>query len=138
MSNFTLNILLKEYEKKKFTAELNFEKAKTDFYNSHPDLANLNDKLNTIALDISKAILNNNLELIDKLKKDFESLKLEKEKMLKTITIPINVFAKILDMRIREIQKLFFVIASSKKCLILISISQTLETLKKKILKTLT
>lgn len=97
MSNFTLNILLKEYEKKKFTAELNFEKAKTDFYNSHPDLANLNDKLNTIALDISKAILNNNLELIDKLKKDFESLKLEKEKMLKTITIPINVQAPLYE-----------------------------------------
>ena len=91
MSNFTLNILLKEYEKKKFNAELNFEKAKTNFYNSHPDLANLNDKLNTIALDISKAVLNNDLKLVAKLKKEFENLKLEKEEFLKTINIPDNV-----------------------------------------------
>ena len=97
MSNFTLNILLKEYEKKKFNAELNFEKAKTNFYNSHPDLANLNDKLNTIALDISKAVLNNDLDLVAKLKKEFGNLKLEKEKFLKTINIPDNVKAPLYE-----------------------------------------
>ena len=92
MSNFTLNILLKEYEKKKFIAELNFEKAKANFYNSHPDLTNLNDKLNTIALDISKAVLNNDLELVNKLKKQLIFLLMYKLPFMSVL------FAKILDM----------------------------------------
>ncbi len=91
MNTATLNTLLKEYEKKKFKAELNFENAKDEFYKSHPDLAKLNDDLNSIALDISKAILNNNLELANKLKKDLGTLKLSKNKLLETLSIPIEV-----------------------------------------------
>lgn len=90
MNTSTLNTLLKEYEKKKFKAELNFEKAKDAFYNSHPDLSKLNDKLNSTALDISKAILNNDLSLANKLKEDFEKLKVKKEALLKTINIPLE------------------------------------------------
>lgn len=90
MNTSTLNMLLKEYEKKKFNAELNFENEKNNFYKSHPDLAMINNKLNNTALNISKAILNNNIDLSNKLKQDFEKLKLEKEQLLKNINIPIE------------------------------------------------
>lgn len=88
MSNSTLNNLLKEYEKKKFNAERNFEKAKNSFYNSHPDLSKLNDELNSTALNISKAILDNNLDLVNHLKKDFENLKNKKNNLLESLDIP--------------------------------------------------
>ena len=52
----TLNTLLKEYEKKKFKAELNFEKAKDSFYNSHPDLLELNDKLNKVEFQVKYSV----------------------------------------------------------------------------------
>ena len=90
MNSITLNNLLKEYEKKKLDAELKFEDAKNEFYSSHPDLAELNDKLNSTAIEISKAILNNNSNLANKLKKDFQDLKKQKEKLLEKITIPLD------------------------------------------------
>lgn len=91
MSNSTLNFLLKEYEKKKFNAELNFERARDEFYETHPDLLSLNDRLNVVALEISKAILEGNSERADKLKSEFQNLKIEKEKLLEKLTIPDNV-----------------------------------------------
>ncbi len=93
----TLNILLKEYEKKKFNAELNYESAKKSFYDSHPEIAILNEKINSTAIEISKAILNNNSKLAEKLKDDFETLKLEKSELLKNIDIPIEARAPIYE-----------------------------------------
>ena len=74
MSDPTLNTLLKEYEKKKLNADINFEKSRDAFYNSDTELSELNSKLNHTALEISKAILNDNLTLADKLKSDFNKL----------------------------------------------------------------
>lgn len=91
MSNSTLNTLLKEYEKKKFNADMNFEKAKDEFYSLHPDLLEINNKLNSTALDISKSILNNDTENANKLKKEFDNLKLKKEQLLKQIEIPSSI-----------------------------------------------
>lgn len=88
MNNSTLNTLLREYEKKKFNAEINFENERNSFYNLHPDLKKLNDTLNSTALDISKAILHNDYDLANKLKSDFEKLKTKKENLLKTLDIP--------------------------------------------------
>ena len=90
MSNQTLNILLKEYERKKFNADLAFEKARTNFYNIHPNLAKLNDELNKTALDISKAILANDINKVKNLKKYFNDLKFKKERLLETIHIPLE------------------------------------------------
>ncbi len=92
MGSSTLNSLLKDYEQKKYTAELNFEKNKSLFYSSHPELADIKEKLGKLALDISKAVLNSDLELEKKLKVQFESLKLEKENLLKNTEIPKRCF----------------------------------------------
>lgn len=91
LSNSTLNNLLKDYEKKKYTAELNYERDKADFYTSHPELSEINDKLGKLALDISKAVLKMDNELANKLKKEFNELKKKKEDMLESSDIPANV-----------------------------------------------
>ncbi len=88
MSDPTLNTLLKEYEKKKLNADINFEKSRDAFYNSDTELSELNSKLNHTALEISKAILNDNLTLADKLKSDFNKLKTKKSNLLKSKKIP--------------------------------------------------
>ena len=90
MNNATLNTLLREYDKKKLNAEMNFEKEKNNFYKTHPELQILNDNLNSTALAISKAILNNDSDLTEKLKSNFEKLKLEKESLLTTLEIPLQ------------------------------------------------
>lgn len=91
LSNSTLNNLLKDYEKKKYTAELNYEKDKSAFYTSHPELSEINDKLGKLALDISKAVLKMDSELADNLKKEFYKLKKKKEDILKSSDVPQNV-----------------------------------------------
>ena len=88
MSDNILNNLLKEYEQKKYLAELNFQRDKTAFYNSNPKLLTLNEKLGKIALNISKAILNNDMKLEEDLHADFEALKRQKDEFLKSLEIP--------------------------------------------------
>lgn len=91
LNNATLNLLLKDYEQKKYIAEIKFEKAKNNFYNSHPALSDLNSMLGKIAIDISKATLNKDTDLVNKLKIEFNDLKKKKENLLKTIDIPQGV-----------------------------------------------
>lgn len=93
MNDSTLNTLLKDYERKKALADLNFEKQKSEFYNSHPELSELKHKLGKLALDISKAVLNGNTELEQKLKDEFNALTLKKDNLLKTIDIPKRSFS---------------------------------------------
>lgn len=88
MANPTLNTLLKSYEHKKYIADLNHEKEKNDFYNSHPELSNINSKLGNLALDISKAILHGNTELANNLKSEFNRLKEDKKLLTSKLDIP--------------------------------------------------
>lgn len=90
MNNQTLNTLLKEYEKKKFNAELAFENARKNFYRLHPNIENINSELNKTALDISKAILSKDEIKIKNLKKYFNDLKYKKEKILENVHVPIE------------------------------------------------
>lgn len=92
MNNTTLNTLLKDYEKKKYYAELKCEKEKSDFYSAHPELADLTFKLSGLALDISKAILNHDIELENTLKSEFSKLKDQKNTMLKSLKVPARCF----------------------------------------------
>ena len=92
MNNSTLNTLLKDYEQKRYIADLKFEKAKSDFYDSHPELADLNSKLAKIALDISKAVLKKDLNLANSLRLEFNALKSKKETLLNSIDIPKRCF----------------------------------------------
>ena len=54
MSDLVLKQLLKEYEKKRFIADTNFEYKKASLYRDCPKLEDINSKLNNYALMLSK------------------------------------------------------------------------------------
>ncbi len=90
MSNEFLNSLLKEYEQKKLTAELNLEKRKETLYKDVPRLQKIEDNLNNFAIMTAKNILNNSSYPIDQLEDEVNKLKLEKSEILKNLNLPDN------------------------------------------------
>ena len=92
MADLILKQLLKEYEKKRFIADTNFEHKKSSLYMNCPELEEINSKLNNYAIMISKVILENNIEKSKKLKEDFENLKAKKENILKSLNLPSDFF----------------------------------------------
>lgn len=92
MTNDILNSLLKEYEKKKLQAEQDAENRKDTLYKKVPELANIEEELNSSAINMAKNILMNDNYNIRK--EEFENkialLKLKKEQILKNLNIPSN------------------------------------------------
>ena len=87
MSDLILKQLLKEYEKKRFIANSNFQYKKDSLNKAHPELEDINYKLNNYAILLSKVILENNNEKAKKLKSDFEKLKQDKDNLLKSLNL---------------------------------------------------
>ena len=85
MSNSTLKLLLKEYDKKRLEKELELDKKLELFYSEHPEVSNINDKINKTSIEISKSILQN---------KDYSQLQnnLEKYKKEKFLLMPVYLF----------------------------------------------
>ena len=65
-NNDFLNSLLKEYEQKKLKAEIDAENRKTTLYNNVPRLQEIEDTLNSLAIETAKNILNNKIEFLKK------------------------------------------------------------------------
>ena len=64
MANEILNSLLKEFEKKKLQAEISADKRKEILYKKVPKLAEIEEELNSFAINVAKSILrNDNYEL---------------------------------------------------------------------------
>lgn len=84
MSNEVLNSLLKEYEQKKLNAELDLDRRKQNLYKLIPRLEEIDNELNTFAINAAKNILNNSSDssTIDNLKQRISDLKKEKELIL--------------------------------------------------------
>lgn len=84
MSNEVLNSLLKEYEQKKLNAELDLDRRKENLYKLIPRLEEIDNELNSYAINTAKNILNNssNTSSIDNLKQKISDLKKEKELIL--------------------------------------------------------
>ena len=84
MANDLLNSLLKEYEQKKLNAEQDLERRKNNLYKLIPRLEEIDNNLNTFAINTAKSILNNssNSSSIDFLKQKIVDLKKEKELIL--------------------------------------------------------
>ena len=82
-NNDFLNSLLKEYEQKKLKAEIDAENRKTNLYNNVPRLQEIEDTLNSLAIETAKNILNksneNSLEILNN---KIELLKKEKIDLL--------------------------------------------------------
>lgn len=90
MTNDILNSLLKEYSQKKIKAELDLEKRKETLYKLIPRLQEIDDELNNLGINTAKNILNNSSDnsLISNLKEKIESLRREKEFILKENNYP--------------------------------------------------
>lgn len=91
MNNSILKDLLKQYEQKRLNSIRDAENRKKNLYLSNPKLQEIDDKLNSISINAAKNILKNNSEnTLNNLKKQIESLKIEKENLLKSLNIPEN------------------------------------------------
>ena len=89
MNNSVLNDLLKQYEKIRIKNTYELENRKKELYLSNPKLQEIDDKLNTLSINTAKSILqNNSKEYLEELKLKIENLKLEKEKILKSLGLP--------------------------------------------------
>ena len=85
MANDTLNTLLKDYEHKKFLAEMDLEKRKSSLYSSFPELKKMEDDLNSFAIETTKSILlSNSTSYLKKLNMKIKNLKNERKKFLKS------------------------------------------------------
>ena len=84
MSNEVLNSLLKEYEQKKVNAELDLDRRRQNLYKLIPRLEEIDNELNTFAINTAKNILNNssNSYTVDDLKQRIVDLKDERESIL--------------------------------------------------------
>lgn len=82
MSNEILNSLLKEYEQKRLKAELNLEKRKKELYKKEPRLKQIEDELNSFAINTAKEILNKNNSSLNNFHDKINTLKKEKNIIL--------------------------------------------------------
>ena len=74
MSNEILNTLLKEYDQKKLKAELEAEERKKALYEKFPRLQQIENELNSFAIQTAKNILNT--DSTSKLEKEKENFML--------------------------------------------------------------
>ena len=90
MANEILNSLLKEYDYKKLKAEIELDNRKENLYNKLPRLKQIEDELNTFALQTAKNILHNDKSSLSSLYEKIDSLKKEKQNILKENNIDFN------------------------------------------------
>ena len=90
MSNEILNSLLKEYDKKRITAELDCEKRKNELYKKIPRLQEIEKELNSSAINTARNILHNNSYSLKELNSKIEKLKYEKNSILLNNKLDIN------------------------------------------------
>ena len=90
MSNDILTSLLSDYEQKKRKAEVNFEHQKVELYKKIPRLQEIEDELNSVAINETKNILFGNSSSLENLHQKIESLKEERKKILSKNNLSIN------------------------------------------------
>lgn len=88
MSSEILTSLLSDYEQKKRRAELNYEHKKQELFKKIPRLQEIEDELNSSAINETKNILTGNVSSLNNLHIKIDNLKREKESILKENNIP--------------------------------------------------
>ena len=91
MSTNNLESLLSEYEQKRRKAEMDLDERIENLYKKFPELEEIDDKINQISIDKTKAILNkqNGIEEMDK---EISKLKKQKEEFLNNNNIKQEYF----------------------------------------------
>ena len=128
MSDLVLKQLLKEYEKKKFIADTNFEYKKSSLYRDYPKLDEINSKINNYAIMLSKLILENNIEQYEKTKEEFEKLKKDKELIIENLNLPDDFFTP--DYECKLCNDTGYVIDENNKTVLCSCIKQKLFNIK--------
>lgn len=90
MANEILNSLLKEYDYKKLKAEIDLDSRKENLYNKLPRLKQIEDELNSFALQTAKNILHNDKSSLSDLYDKIEILKKEKQNILQENNIDFS------------------------------------------------
>ena len=89
MADTVLKNLLMQYEQKRFKAEHDADNRKQELYQKLPQLQKIDDKLTSLAISTSKAIINSNdRNLLDELNANIRALKEEKLNILKANNVP--------------------------------------------------
>ena len=90
MSSEILSNLLAEYEQKKRNAELDSENRKTELYKKIPRLQEIEEELNSFAINTAKKILNGTSNSLEELNEKIHKLENEKQEIYKTNNISIE------------------------------------------------
>lgn len=89
MNNAILSTLLKEYERKRLSAEKDLEIRKNKLYLEHPRLQEIDDELSKIGISTAKSlIMSNSADLLNELNNKVNILKTEKAEVLKELNLP--------------------------------------------------
>lgn len=93
MNNSYLKDILIEYDKKRMLEEQEADNKKAKFYNEHPELQKLDEKITSLAISTSLSLINkNSKEKLDELNKNIKKLKAEKNKILNSLNISEDYF----------------------------------------------
>ena len=92
MNNQDLKNILKQYEQKRNLAQRNYEDKINNLYKTNPKLLKIVDDINKTSINLSKSILLNNKNQVDILEKQLETLKKEKNNILKNLNINSDFF----------------------------------------------
>ena len=90
MNNSILKTLLKEYEQKRIHAELELEKRKEQLLSSNKDLEKIENSLNHCGIELARATISSNKNLIKELNNKINLLKTEKEQLLNKLNITLS------------------------------------------------
>ena len=93
MTDTILKNILLQYHQKKITAELEAERRKQEIYEKIPKLQVLDDKLTSCAIETTKSLIHHNDKaLLEELNENINTLKKEKNKILKANHISEDYF----------------------------------------------
>ena len=94
MNDSTLKNLLKEYDKKRQLAFLDLDKRKQELFSSNKRLEEIDNEINSYSIQIAKTILSspNNTTFLDSLRNKIDTLKNEKNTIIKNLNIDDDFF----------------------------------------------
>lgn len=89
MNNVILTNILKDYERKRMSAEKDLEKRKNNLYTENPRLQEIDDELSKIGISTAKTlIMGNDPKLLNELHSKVNTLKSEKSDILNKLNLP--------------------------------------------------
>lgn len=115
MNTKNLEVLLSNYEEKRRRAEMNFEAKKKEIYKKYPELEQIDDKINKLAISKTKAILKNEHDIAG-LDIEMSKLKQEKQKIMDKNNIDISFLEPQYECKICKDTGYFQTTTGSKMC----------------------